>query len=83
MGYERKRSIAFGDAKGDVRLFDEVLYKQRSLVERFSIKLKNFRRMATRYDDELVANLMDFLPLVAIASLSDTPIKSSRHPCFW
>jgi putative transposase len=45
---------------------DFVLYKERNLVERFFNKLKQFRRVATRYD-KLLANFMGFVKLAAIA----------------
>ena len=50
----------------EVRPFDEALYKQRNLIERFFSKLKHFRRVATRYD-KLLANFMGFVTLAAIA----------------
>jgi putative transposase len=43
-----------------------VLYKERNLVERFFNKLKQFRRVATRYDT-LLANYRGFVLLAAIA----------------
>ena len=42
------------------------LYKERNRIERFFNKLKNFRRVATRYD-KLLANFMGFVKLAAIA----------------
>lgn len=45
---------------------DFALYKERNLVERFFNKLKQFRRVATRYD-KLLANFMGFVKLAAIA----------------
>lgn len=48
------------------RLYDIDLYKERNLVERFFNKLKQFRRVATRYD-KLLANFMGFVKLAAIA----------------
>lgn len=45
--------------------YDEHLYKERNLVERFFNKLKHFRRIATRYD-KLLANFMGFVTLGAI-----------------
>lgn len=47
---------------------DTVLYKERNLVERFFNKLKQFRRVATRYD-KLLANYEGFVQLAAIAVL--------------
>ena len=47
------------------RSYDVDLYKERNLIERF-LKLKQFRRVATRYD-KLLANVMGFVKLAAIA----------------
>jgi transposase len=48
------------------RSYDIDLYKERNIIERFSNKLKQFRRVATRYD-KLLANFMGFVKLAAIA----------------
>jgi len=48
------------------RPYDADLYKERNRVERFINKLKQFRRVATRYD-KLLANFMGFVKLAAIA----------------
>lgn len=48
--------------------YDRTLYKERNLVERFFNKLKQFRRVATRYD-KLLANYRGFVMLAAIAIL--------------
>ena len=42
------------------------LYKERNIIERFFNKLKQFRRVAPRYD-KLLANFMGFVKLAAIA----------------
>jgi putative transposase len=47
------------------RAYDVDLYKERNLIERFFNKLKQFRRVATRYD-KLLANFMGFVKLAAI-----------------
>ncbi len=47
---------------------DKVLYKERNLIERFFNKLKQFRRVATRYD-KLLVNYEGFVHLAAIAIL--------------
>ena len=47
---------------------DKSLYKERNLVERFFNKLKQFRRVATRYD-KLLVNYRGFVLLAAIAIL--------------
>ncbi|MFD2054861.1 IS5 family transposase [Mesorhizobium calcicola] len=48
------------------RQYDRDLYKERNRIERFFNKLKQFRRVATRYD-KLLANFMGFVKLAAIA----------------
>lgn len=48
------------------RPYDAHLYKERHIIERFICKLKQFRRVATRYD-KLLANFMGFVKLAAIA----------------
>ena len=48
------------------RPYDAELYKERNTIERFFNKLKQFRRVATRYD-KLLANFMGFVKLAAIA----------------
>jgi putative transposase len=48
------------------RAYDAELYKARNLIERFFSKLKQFRRVATRYD-KLLATFMGFVKLAAIA----------------
>ena len=45
------------------RTFDPWLYKDRNAVERFFIKIKHFRRIATRYD-KLARNYLGFANLV-------------------
>jgi putative transposase len=47
------------------RQYDKDLYKERNLIERFFSKLKQFRRVATRYD-KLLTNFMGFVKLAAI-----------------
>jgi len=48
--------------------YNKTLYKERNLVERFFNKLKQFRRVATRYD-KLLANYRGFVILAAITIL--------------
>ena len=48
------------------RSYDADLYKERNIIERFFNKLKQFRRVATRYD-KLLVNFMGFVKLAAIA----------------
>lgn len=45
--------------------FDKAMYKERNLVERFFGKLKQFRRIATRYD-KLLSNFKGFVLIAAI-----------------
>ena len=47
--------------------FDAEAYKQRNLVERMFCRLKDFRRIATRYD-KLAANYFSAVALAAIAT---------------
>jgi len=47
-----------------LRNYDKILYKDRNLVERLFQKLKNHRRVATRYE-RLVRNYKAMLVLVA------------------
>ena len=49
----------------DQRIYDEEIYKERNLIERLFQKLKNFRRVATRYE-RLVRNYMGMLQITAI-----------------
>jgi len=44
---------------------DRMLYKERNLIERFFARLKQFRRVATRYD-KLLANFRGFVLIAAI-----------------
>lgn len=48
------------------RAYDAELYKEHNRIERFFNKLKQFRRVATRYD-KLLANFMGFVKIAAIA----------------
>jgi hypothetical protein len=48
-----------------LRCFSSYLYKDRNLVERFFNKIKQCRRVATRYD-KLAANYLAFVELAAI-----------------
>ena len=47
------------------RPYDAELYKERNIIERFFNKLKQFRRVATRYD-KLLANFMGFVKLARL-----------------
>jgi transposase len=46
--------------------FDARAYKQRNLIERMFCRLKDFRRIATRYD-KLAANYLSAVALAAVA----------------
>ena len=48
----------------DQRDYDKELYKNRNQIERFFNRLKNFRRIATRYD-KLVSSFMALVQLAA------------------
>ncbi len=48
--------------------YDKTLYRERNLAERFFNKLKQFRRVATRYD-KLLPNYKGFVQLAAVAIL--------------
>ncbi len=54
--------------RGTPRDYNKTLYKERNQIERFFNKLKQFRRVATRYD-KLLANYEGFVQLAAIAIL--------------
>ncbi len=62
--------------------YDRDLYKERNLIERFFAKLKQFRRVATRYDKVLI-NFMGFVKLAAMAiwlkQLKVTTPKGTRR----
>ena len=47
------------------REYDKDLYKERNVVERLFNKLKNFRRVATRYD-KLALAYLSFVQIAAI-----------------
>ena len=49
--------------------WDKTLYKERNLVERFFGKLKQVRRIATRYD-KLLQNVMSFVTSATIHLLT-------------
>lgn len=46
------------------RSFDKTLYKNRNLVERFFCRIKQFRRIATRYD-KLAQRFSSFVAFAA------------------
>lgn len=75
-GYDSKALVDFVNARGGAahiptqsrvriqRSVDPDLYRQRNLVERFFCKLKQFRRIATRFEKHAT----NFLAAVALAS---------------
>jgi len=74
-GYDADALVAYIQAMGaeavipprsnrtEQRAYDRHVYKDRNLVERFFNRLKQFRRMATRYD-KLACNFVSLLNLV-------------------
>jgi len=48
-----------------IREYDKEIYKNRSQAERFFNKLKNFRRISTRYD-KLVSSFISFVQLAFV-----------------
>jgi len=75
----------FSEAKSqDAICFSPYLYRARNLVERFFNRIKQCRRVATRYD-KLAANYLAFIKLAAIrigyALMSPRPGKR-QHAIF-
>ena len=78
-GYDADALIAYMQAMGaeaviplcshrtEHRAYDRHAYKDRNLVERFFNRLKQFRRVATRYDT-LARNFVSLLTLVCTYS---------------
>ena len=52
----------------DQREYDRHLYKERNLVERFINRIKQFRRVATRYE-KTARNFLAFVQVAAITVL--------------
>lgn len=48
------------------RTYDKALYKERNVIEHFFNKLKQFRRIASRYD-KLLVNFMGVVKIAALA----------------
>ena len=75
-GYDTNEILDFLEQRGSTacippksnrtiqREYDTILYKERNLVERFFNKLKQFRRLATRYE-KTARNFFAMLTLVA------------------
>ena len=76
-GYDSKEFVGAIEDKGGIpvvpsrknaknpRSYDKHLYKDRHLVENFFLKLKNNRRIATRYEK----NLVNFLGMIHLACI--------------
>lgn len=47
------------------REYDKKIYKDRNITERFFNRLKNFRRISTRYD-KLVSSFISFIQLASV-----------------
>ena len=62
---DRPGRISLQRAIGDAFSFSPYLYRARNLVERFFNKIKQCRRVATRYD-KLAANCLAFSQLASI-----------------
>ena len=63
--------------------FSPYLYKARNLVERFFHKIKQCRRVATRYD-KLAANYLAFIQLASIRlwlRVNEFNALASQSPC--
>ena len=45
-------------------IYDKELYKKRNVVERFFLKIKSFRKIATRYEQKA----LNFLSMVKLAT---------------
>ena len=79
-GYDSKKLIDYIKSRGaeavipprsnlkDQRDFDRHLYKERNLVERFINRIKQFRRVATRYE-KTARNFLAFVQVAAITVL--------------
>ena len=68
------------DNETDPWFVDWWLYKERHLVETFFLKLKEFRRVATRYD-KLAARFLSFVHLacIRISGVCRSPDLCMRH----
>ena len=53
------------DSRTDPRSYDEDLYKRKNIIERFFHRLKQYRRVATRYD-KLAIRYLGFVYFAAI-----------------
>jgi transposase len=79
-GYDSKQLVEYIESRGaeavipprsnlkDQRAFDQDLYKERNLVERFINRIKQYRRVATRYE-KTARNFLAFVQVAAIMVL--------------
>ena len=79
-GYDSKQLVAYIESRDaeavipprsnrkDQRAFDHHLYKARNLVERFISRIKQHRRVATRYE-KTARNFLAFVQVAAITVL--------------
>ncbi len=79
-GFDSKKLIDYIESRGaqavipprsnlkDQRAFDRHLYKERNLVERFINRIKQYRRVATRYE-KTARNFLAFVQVAAIMVL--------------
>ena len=79
-GYDSKKLVDYIKSRGaeavipprsnlkDQREYDRHLYKERNLVERFINRIKQFRRVATRYE-KTARNFLAFVQVAAITVL--------------
>lgn len=79
-GYDSKKLVDYIENRGaeavipprsnlkEQREFDRHLYKERNLVERFINRIKQFRRVATRYE-KTARNFLAFVQVAAITVL--------------
>ena len=58
-------------SRTDPRPYDEDLYKRRNIIERFFHRLKQYRRVATRYD-KLAVRYLGFVQFAAILITANT-----------
>ncbi len=62
-----------------LRYYDKELYKQRNLIERLFNRIKNFRRVATRYDK----TASSFLVFIQVACVFIWGRRMSTEPRSW
>jgi transposase len=79
-GYDSKKLVDYIKSRGaeavipprsnlkDQREYDHHLYKERNLVERFLNRIKQFRRVATRYE-KTARNFLAFVQVAAVTLL--------------